>query len=448
MRQNYEKQLPMSKGWPDHDLSRELRVISEILDSHPEIYDKALEDITQGKRTDRGAQGMSSEQVVRCAILMRMHGLSYKKLDFHLADSESFKEFSRIGYRKRIARSTLQENINKLSAGTWEDINRVLLSHAKAHKIEKGRKVRGDCTVVETHIHKPHDSGQLCDCVRVVTRTLVKLNKEIKTITLKFHDHRRRAKKRYFSIVNTNKAKVQKKAYRDLIHVAEETYKYGVDALGLVESISIQNSRIDGYIKMLSETLELMVKVIDQTKRRVFNGEKVPAEEKVVSIFEPHTDIIVKKNRETLFGHKVALMVGKSSMILDCMILKGNPSDESLSRKLVERQKDVWGNVPRQVAFDGGFASKNNLAILKNMGVKDVSFSKKRGLKISEMVKSSWVYKQLHRFRAGVEGCISTLKRVFNLSRCIWCGMEAFESYVWSGIVTYNLVVIARHLLE
>ena len=227
MRQNYEKQLPMSKGWPDHDLSRELRVISEILDSHPEIYNKELEDITQGKRTDRGAQGMSGEQVVRCAILMRMHGLSYKKLDFHLADSESFKEFSRIGYRKRIARSTLQENINKLSAGTWEDINRVLLSHAKAHKIEKGRKVRGDCTVVETHIHKPHDSGQLCDCVRVVTRTLVKLNKEIKTITLKFHDHRRRAKKRYFSIVNTNKAKVQKKAYRDLIHVAEETYKYG-----------------------------------------------------------------------------------------------------------------------------------------------------------------------------------------------------------------------------
>ena len=448
MRQNIEKQLPMSKGWPAHDLSQELRVISDILDSYPKIYDKALEDITQGKRTDRGSRGMSGEQVVRCALLKRMHGLSYKKLNFHLSDSESFKEFSRTGYRKSIARSTLQDNISKISAGTWEQINRVILSHAREHNIEKGRKVRGDCTVVETHIHKPHDSGQLCDCVRVVTRTLVKLNKEIKTITLKFHDHRRRAKKRYFSIVNTNKAKVQKKAYRDLIHVAEETYKYGVDALGLVESISIQNSRIDGYIKMLSETLELMASVIGQTKRRVFRGEKVPAEEKVVSIFEPHTDIIVKKNRETLFGHKVALMAGKSSMILDCMILKGNPSDESLSRKLVERQKDVWGNVPRQVAFDGGFASKNNLAILKNMGVKDVSFSKKRGLKISDMVKSSWVYKQLHRFRAGVEGCISTLKRVFNLSRCDWRGFDAFESYVWSGVVTYNLVILARHLLE
>ena len=208
MRQNIEKQLPMNKGWPDHDLSQELRVISEILDSHPEIYDKALEDITQGKRTYRGSRGMSGEQVVRCALLKRMHGLSYKKLNFHLSDSESFKEFSRTGYRKRIARSTLQDNISKISAGTWEQINRVILSHAREHNIEKGRKVRGDCTVVETHIHKPHDSGQSCECVRVLTRTLMNLNQVERSRAYTFHDHRRRAQKRYVSIVNTNKAHV------------------------------------------------------------------------------------------------------------------------------------------------------------------------------------------------------------------------------------------------
>ncbi len=261
----------------------------------------------------------------------------------------------------------------------------------------------------------------------------------------KYHDHRRRAKKRCFSIVNTNKRKT---SYIDLIHVAETTYQYGLEALKRVRDNSFEDSRIDGYITKLSETLQLMAKVIEQTKNRVFNGEDVPVDDKVVSIFEPHTDIIVKKNRETLFGHKIALMAGKSSMILDCMNLKGNPSDESLPRELVERQEDIWGRVPRQIAFDGGFASKNNLAILKNMGVKDVSFSKKRGMKISEMVKSSWVYKQLHRFKAGIEGCISTLKRAFNLSRCNWRGFEAFESYVWSGVVIYNLVVLARHLLK
>jgi IS5 family transposase len=447
MRQNYEKQLPLSAGWPDHNLSRELRVISNILDSHPGIYDKVLEDITQGKRTDRGSCGMSAEQVLRCAILKRMHGFSYEKLSFHLADSESFQEFARIGYRKRIKRSTLQDNISKITAETWEQINRVIITHAKESNIEKGRKVRGDCTVIETHIHTPHDSGQLWDCVRVVTRTLVKLNQGVRSITFTFQDHRRRARKRHYSIVNSTKANDRKKFYRDLLTVAEKTYIYGVKALEAVGDSSIEDERIDSYITRLGETLELMVRVIDQTKRRVFKGEKVTAGEKVVSIFEPHTDIIVKKYGEALFGHKVALMVGKSSLILDCMILKGNPGDESLAIELVERQEDIWGRVPRQIAFDGKFASKHNLMTLKDMGVKDVSFSKKRGMKVSEMVKSSWVYKQLHRFRAGVEGCISTLKRVFNLSRCDWRGLEAFESYVWSGVVTYNLVVLARHLL-
>lgn len=135
MRQNSEKQLPMSKGWPDHDLSQELRVISEMLDSHPEIYDKVLGDLTQGKRTDRGARGMSGEQVVRSVILKRMHGLSYKELRFHLVDSDSFKEFSRIGYKKRTGRSTLQDNISKISAGTWEYIDRVILGDARVKKV-------------------------------------------------------------------------------------------------------------------------------------------------------------------------------------------------------------------------------------------------------------------------------------------------------------------------
>lgn len=448
MRQNSEKQLPMSKGWPDHDLSRELCVISEILDSHPEIYDKVLGDLVQGKRTDRGARGMSGERAVRNAILKRMHGLSYKELRFHLVDSDSFKEFSRIGYKKKIGRSTLQDNISKISAGTWEYINRVIFGGAGVKKVEQGRKVRGDCTVVETHIHTPHDSGQLWDCVRVVSRLLVKLEQGIRDKKIRFHDHRRRAKKRYFTIMNTNNTKERKKAYRDLIHVAKETYAYGCKALMTVEGIVILDSKIEGYMRKLGETLELMARVIDQTKRRVLNGENVPVDEKVVSIFEPHTDIIVKKDNEVLFGHKIALMIGKSSTILDCMILRGNPGDESLAIKLVERQKDIWGRVPRQTAFDGKFASKNNLMNLKAMGVKDVCFSKKRGMKISEMVKSSWVYKRLHRFRSGAEGCISTLKRVFDLSRCNWRGMEAFESYVWSGVVTYNLVVLARHMLE
>jgi len=95
-----------------------------------------------------------------------------------------------------------------------------------------------------------------------------------------------------------------------------------------------------------------------------------------------------------------------------------------------------------------GFASRENVKKIKAMGVKDVCFSKGRGMAITDMVKSSWVYKRLRRFRAGVEGVISFLKRVFGLDRCMWRGLAGFESYAWASVVSCNLLVIARHMLK
>jgi IS5 family transposase len=104
--------------------------------------------------------------------------------------------------------------------------------------------------------------------------------------------------------------------------------------------------------------------------------------------------------------------------------------------------------VPRQASFDGGYASGANLAAAKALGVKDVCFSKKRGLKITEMVRSTWVYRRLRDFRAGVEGMISYLKRAFGLDRCTWRGQLSFGSYVWGSVVSANLLTLARHLLN
>lgn len=96
--------------------------------------------------------------------------------------------------------------------------------------------------------------------------------------------------------------------------------------------------------------------------------------------------------------------------------------------------------MPRQVSADGGFASKANLAFAKEHEVKDAVFAKKRGLSVLNMAKSAWVYKALRNFRAGIEAGISTLKRAFGLDRCTWKGWEGFGRYVWSSIVSYNLL--------
>lgn len=169
-----------------------------------------------------------------------------------------------------------------------------------------------------------------------------------------------------------------------------------------------------------------------------------PASEKIVSFFEDHSDIIVKGRRDTQYGHKVFLTGGPTCLILDCMIERGNPADSERYKHLLERQACLYGRMPLKVSADGGFASRDNLAFAKGNNVRDAVFAKRRGLSVLDMAKSAWVYKALRNFRAGIEAGISTLKRAFGLDRCTWSGWKGFKQYVWSSIVSYNLLVLAR----
>ena len=155
-----------------------------------------------------------------------------------------------------------------------------------------------------------------------------------------------------------------------------------------------------------------------QTRRRVFDGEAVPASEKVVSLFEPHADIIVKGGREVQYGHKINLATGRSGLILDVVVETGNPADAERFLPMLERHIASHGQPPRQIAGDGGYASAANVTQAKALGVSDVAFHKKGQLGIEAMVKSRWVYRKLRNFRAGIEANISCLKRAFGLARC------------------------------
>ncbi len=195
--------------------------------------------------------------------------------------------------------------------------------------------------------------------------------------------------------------------------------------------------------------LPLALQVIDQTRRRVAQGESVPALEKIVSIFEEHTDIIRKDRRATLYGHKICLTGGASSMILDCTVLQGNPADSTLAKKMVDRQADIFARPPRQVVFDGAFASKLNLQDIKGCWREGCGvLQERRPGNHRHGQEQLRVYKRLRDFRAGIEGNISFLKRIFGLDRCTWKSWASFQSYVWASILSFNLLVFARHQLR
>jgi IS5 family transposase len=440
-------QLPLTQGFIEHDHARELEMIGVLLDRIPEVLERVWQDLLSGNAAERGRPGMSASQVLRALTVKQMNGFSYEELAFHLMDSRCYRTFCGWGaFDAPPSRSTLQENIKRISAETLEQVNQALMGLARKEKIERGHKLRVDCTTTASNIHRPTDSSLLWD----VNRVLGRLMSRAERFGLRFADRRRATKRRWWEITNAKKRPQRVRAYRRLVAATEETLEEArrvARELGCWQGPVPDELVASRLAKALGDVLDQGERVVDQTRRRVFLGESVPACEKVVSIFEPHTDIIVKGPRDPLYGHKVCLTTGASGLVVDCVVHEGNPADRTMAVEMIERAKEIFGASPRQAAFDGGFASRGNLRELKALGVKDVAFSKRCGLAINEMVKSLWVYKRLRNFRAGIEGCISFLKRCFGMARCTWSGAASFKTYVWSSVVSANLLITARHLL-
>jgi IS5 family transposase len=415
-----------------------------------QVSEMVLQDLTKGvSKRPTGAEGMTADQVVRVAIIKQIEGFSYDDLGFHIIDSRCYRTFCRIGLtHKGFKKSALNSNIKALSAETWEAINRILAAWAEDQGIEKGREVRIDCTVTESNIHEPSDSSLLWDGVQVLSRMLSQAKEIFGDLPFPFIDHRKRAKRRMIGVMNAKNDKARKKHYVDLLKVARKTVGYVRGALPVLEQCGFssmhQGLLAQSLAEGLSHYMELTLRVIDQTERRVLHGESVPASEKLVSIFEPHTDIIIKDRRDILYGHKICLSSGPSNLITDCLIVDGNPADTTLTGQMLDRQEQVYGRYPLKVALDGGFASKDNLKYAKSKSIKDVCFAKGRGLKVEDMCRSDYVYKRLRRFRAGVESGISWLKRCFGFARCTWKSLASFKSYVWASIVSANLLTLVR----
>lgn len=446
MRQSFSLQRPLLPPPIEHPHAEELQKISALLEQMPEASELVLKDLLgAGVNPNKGREGMSAEQVLRVLLLKQMHKYSYDELEFHLADSATFRAFCGLGIADTAPkRSALQRNIKTLSEETIESSHRMVVAYALQQGIDDGKRMRTDSTVVNAAIHHPTDSSLLNDCVRLLVRLLRRARRWVKVDA---KDHRRRAKRRALGIDNAKSAEARLPLYRDLLRVTEKLANAGLQALRALRRVRDkvrEREELDSLVQQLQYHIAAARCVIEQTRRRVVHGESVPAQQKVVSIFEPHVNIIVKDNRETLYGHKVFFSAGKSGLVFDVVMPRGNPADASLTSTMVERHIQHCSKPPQQVALDGGFASRENLVRLKELGVRDVAFSKGRGITVDEMAKSPRIYRALRNFRAGIEATISWLKRGLGLGRCEWRSFRSFKAYVWSSVLAANLLVIAR----
>lgn len=443
MRQKRTTQTSLLEPNPvDHPFAEDMERMSAFLDEHPEFADWVAADLSREGVSEAGRQGLTHESALRCGVLKQLRGESYRELAFALRDSATAQRFARVDGHRAPGKSALQATVGSVSAATWERINGVLLEAARSDGVEDGSQVRVDSTVTETDILSPTDSGLLGDAVRVLTRRLGEARQRLGPEAVAYCDHRRAAKRRVLEIHSKRGAAQREKRYRALLRLTARTVGYA--AAAQVAVAAVRAPWAAKWTVAMDETLALTARVVDQTRRRVLDGETVPASEKIVSLFEPHTDIVVKGGRGTEYGHKVNLATGRSGLVLDAVVEDGNPADSSRALPMLERVAERYGAAPAKAAFDGGYASKENLGAAKELGVKHAVFNKKRGIRREDMTPSAWQYGLLKRFRAGAEACISYLKRCFGLARCNWRGLPRFNAYVQSAVLAHNLLRFAR----
>jgi transposase, IS5 family len=443
MRDVTRPQRDLFVQYPVHQLAQELRQVAAILDRHPEFAEWVHVDLTREKKKF-GDNGMSADQILRSAILKNIRGVSYQELAFDLQDSTSTKAFVGLAHNEWYSASCLQSNVSRIGEMTWEQIQVELLRDARISGMEDGKRVRIDSTAVESHIHHPTDSSLLYDSLRVLQREFKNLRKAADKPHWRFSIPIKEVKSLVFKINNSKNDDERLPHYKKLLKIAARALK---DITELLPKLQSAQSLGLSQVEKFNEVSGYLAKIINQTEKRVIRGRTVPVEQKIVSIFEPHTDILVKDRRDTYFGHKVFLTSGASNLILDCQIPRGNPADSDMFMECLNKASEAIGRVPLQTSTDGGFSSQENVKQAKEKGVRDVCFSKPIGMKISDMVKSAWVFEKLRNWRAGIEGVISFLKRGFGLDRCDWRGFDGFCRYVKSAVVAFNLVVMARHEL-
>ena len=330
-------------------MGRTLERVSLILDGHPEFLDWIEGELSRGTRKSRrGWAGLPCEVVLRCGILKQLWQSDYRDLEFALLDSASARHFARVDPLRPPRKSALQKTVGAVRAEVWERINRALLEEARGGRVEAGRKARIDGTVTETHIRRPADNQLLRDGVRVLlTRLMRRARKELGDGAFRLHDHNRAAKRRCLEVSN-GRGERRVEAYRKLLAVVRATLGY---VPGAVEARGAPWA--GAWREKVEHHRDLVERVIDQTERRVLGGERVPSREKVVSLFEPHTDIIAKRGR-VQYGHKLNLSAGGSGLVLDAVVERGNPADSSRLIPMIERHAELYGEAPAQVACDGG----------------------------------------------------------------------------------------------
>ena len=414
----------------------------------------------QGQRHEHSAaKGRSqtpAEMVLRLLLLKHVRNWSFDTLEREVRANLVYRDFARIGLGKVPDAKTLARIAQALGGEVIAELHRRLVAIAQEEGVIQGRRMRVDTTVVETNIHYPTDSSLLGDGARVLTRTMKRIEKRAAgKLERKVRDRTRSVSKRVIAIATASRHRgpegeeKRKKQYRELLRYSRQILNEARRGIAEVEQMPARSkTALRGLRENLSTMADRVRQVVRQAKARVFEGlTQWPG--KIVSLFEPHTEIIRKgkASKPTEFGKMVQLQEAENQVITHYEVFDKRPSDRELLLPSVEAHERKLGRVPRLVTADAGFYAQEQERAVKEKGVKWVAVPNRstRSAERKKLEHSRW-FKKAQRWRTGCEGRISVVKRRHGLNRCRYRGAEGMKRWVGLGVLADNLINIGKTL--
>jgi IS5 family transposase len=414
------------------------------------------------KSRSRGRRGVPAETVLRLLILKHVRNWSYQTLEREVRANLVYRDFTRVGADKMPDAKTMGRWGVAVGPQALKQIHERIVKIAAEQGVTEGRRMRVDTTVVETNIHYPTDSTLLGDGVRVLTRTMKKITKIVGAVGTQLSDRSRSVKFRLLEIGRVARAKGAinrdklKERYTQLLNttsrVVGQARRFSAEiAQGVKQATTVTKQlALEGLRHELDEMVPLVKQVMKQTRARIFRG-NTRSEGKLVSVFEPSTEIIRKgkASKPTEFGKMVKLQEAENQIITDYEVYAQRPYDSDLLIPAIDRHQAVLGRVPRLVAADAAFYSGRNEAAAKAKGVKRVCVPNRstKSLDRKREQKKRW-FRKGQKWRTGCEGRVSVVKRRNGLSRCRYKGSVGMHRWVGLGVIADTLINIGRAVEE
>jgi IS5 family transposase len=422
-----------------------------------ELIDRVFE--AQGKRHEysatKGRSQTPAEMVLRLLLLKHVRNWSFDTLEREVKLNLAYRDFTRIGMGKVPDAKTLARIAQALGGEVIAELHRRLVEIAQEEGVIRGRKLRVDTTVVETNIHYPTDSSLLGDGARVLTRTMKKIETQAGKLKRKVRNRTRSISKRVIAIATASRHKgpegeaKRKKQYKELLRFSRQVLNDTKRVIAEVEEMPAKKKRrLRSLCEHLAEMAGRMRQVVKQAKVRVFDG-VTQMRGKIVSLFEPHSEIIRKgkASKPTEFGKLVQVQETENQIITHYDVFDQRPSDRDLLLGAVQTHERVLGRVPDLATADAGYYSRAQERAVEEKGVKWVAVPN-RNTKSDERKKkehSRW-FKKAQRWRTGCEGRISVLKRRHGLTRCRYRGPEGMKRWVGLGVMADTLISMGNAL--